>query len=54
MNKKQMFVINPEAVRIAKAIYKRGTFQNASKSAFLRDVLETIINKVKGGRREAR
>lgn len=48
-NKKVMFVINPEAVRIAKAIYKRGTFYNASNSAFIRDVVETIINKAKGG-----
>lgn len=52
MNKKTMFVINPEAVRIAKAIYKRGAFEHASNSAFLRDVLETIINKVKGGKNE--
>lgn len=48
-NKKVMFLINPEAVRIAKAIYKRGTFYNASNSAFIRDVFETIINKAKGG-----
>lgn len=49
-NKKVMFVINPEAVRIAKAIYKRGTFYNASNSAFIRDVVETIINKAKVGK----
>lgn len=48
MNKKIMFVMNPEAVRIAKAIYKRGAFYNASNSAFLRDVVETIIKKAKG------
>jgi hypothetical protein len=46
-----MFVINPEAVRIAKAIYKRGTFYNASNSAFIRDIVETIINKAKGGKK---
>ena len=50
-NKKVMFVINPEAVRIAKAIYKRGTFYNASNSAFIRDVVETIINKAKEGKK---
>ena len=48
MNKKIMFVMNHEAVRIAKAIYKRGAFYNASNSAFLRDVVETIIKKAKG------
>ena len=44
-----MFVINPEIMRLAKATYKRGAFYNASNSAFLRDVLETIYNKVKRG-----
>lgn len=47
MNKKTMFMINPEAVRMAKAIYKRGTFYNASNSAFIRDVIEEILKKVK-------
>ena len=46
-NKKVMFVINPEIMRIAKAAYKDGKFYAASNSAFLRDVLETIYNKVK-------
>lgn len=48
-NKKVMFVINPEIMRLAKSVYKRGAFYNASNSAFLRDVLETIYNKVKRG-----
>lgn len=52
MNKKIMFVMNPESVRIAKAIYKRGAFYNSSNSAFLRDVVETIIKKAKGGKHE--
>lgn len=47
MNKKVMFVINPEIMRLAKAAYKRGAFYNASNSAFLRDVLDTIYNNVK-------
>lgn len=49
MNKKTMFVINPEIMRLAKAAYKRGAFYNSSNSAFLRDVLETIVNKMKRG-----
>ena len=49
-NKKIMFVLNPEIMRLAKAAYKGGTFYNASNSAFLRDVLETICSKVKGGK----
>lgn len=49
-NKKVMFVINPEIMRLAKAAYKRGAFYNASNSAFLRNVLETIYNKVKMGK----
>lgn len=48
-NKKVMFVINPEIMRIAKSVYKSGAFYNASNSAFLRDVLETIYNNVKRG-----
>ena len=47
MNKKTMFVINPEAVRLAKAVYKRGAFYNASNSAFIRDVMEEIIKRMK-------
>lgn len=50
MNKKTMFVLNPEAVRLAKAVYKKGAFYNASNSAFIRDVLEEILKKVKGGK----
>lgn len=49
MNKKTMFVLNPEAVRLAKAVYKKGAFYNASNSAFIRDVLEEILKKVKRG-----
>lgn len=47
-NKKVMFVINPEIMRLAKAVYKRGAFYNASNSAFVRDVLKTISQKTKG------
>ena len=43
-NKKVMFVINPEIMRLAKAVYKGGKFYAASNSAFMRDVLETIYN----------
>lgn len=47
-NKKVMFVINPEIMRLAKAAYKKGQFYNASNSAFLRDLLETALKTFKG------
>lgn len=46
-NKKVMFVINPEIMRLAKAAYKGGKFYAASNSAFLRAVLEDAATKVK-------
>lgn len=51
MNKKIMFVMNPEIIRAAKLLYKGGMFANASTSAFMRDVVEEIARKVKGGKK---
>lgn len=49
-NKKIMFVMNPEIIRVAKTLYKGGAFANASNSAFMRDVVQEIARKVKGGK----
>lgn len=46
-NVKKLITINPEVMRIAKAIYKGGRYQFASDSAFARDVFSEIASKVK-------
>lgn len=46
-NTRKQIIINPRIMAAAKVIYKEGTFINSSDSRFLRDVLETIANKVK-------
>ena len=46
-NQRKQIIINPRIMAAAKVIYKGGAFMNASDSRFLRDVLETIANKVK-------
>lgn len=48
MNEKKLFIINPYYLGIAKAIYRRGQFANASNSVFIRAVLEDIAKKLKG------
>ena len=47
MNKKKLVTLNPLILDAAKAFYKGGVFKYASDSAFLRDVLETMANKLK-------
>lgn len=47
MNKKKLVTLNPLILDAAKALYKNGRFMYASDSAFLRDVLETMANKLK-------
>lgn len=42
---RKIFNIGLEAYRIAKKVYKKGAFVYASDSAFLRAVLDDIINK---------
>ena len=46
-NVKKLMIINPEVLRIAKAIYKGGKFEFSTDSAFARDVFQEIANKVK-------
>lgn len=46
-NTRKQIIINPRIMAAAKVIYKGGAFINSSDSRFLRDVLETISNKVK-------
>lgn len=46
-NIKKLFTIDPKYLDAAKALYKNGRFMYASDSAFLRDVLETMANKLK-------
>lgn len=46
-NKKKLITINPVILDAAKALYKGGVFKYSSDSAFLRDVLETMANKLK-------
>lgn len=46
-NKKIMFVMNPDVIRIAKTVYKGGQFLNASNSAFMRDLVEEGIKLYK-------
>ena len=47
MNKKKLVTLNPIILDAAKALYKGGAFKYSSNSAFLRDVLETMANKLK-------
>lgn len=47
MNVKKLLILNPLILDAAKALYKNGSFKYASDSAFLRDVLETMANKLK-------
>lgn len=51
-NTRKQIIINPRIMAAAKVIYKGGAFINASDSRFLRDVLETIANKVKKAARK--
>lgn len=46
-NVRKLIIINPEVLRIAKAIYKGGKFEFSTDSAFARDVFQEIANKVK-------
>jgi hypothetical protein len=46
-NVRKLIIINPEVLRIAKAIYKGGKFEFSADSAFVRDVFQEIANKVK-------
>lgn len=46
-NIKKLLTIDPKYLDAAKALYKNGRFMYASDSAFLRDVLETMANKLK-------
>lgn len=46
-NVRKLIIINPEILRIAKAIYKGGKFEFSTDSAFARDVFQEIANKVK-------
>ena len=48
-NTRKQIIINPRVMAAAKVIYKGGAFINSSDSRFLRDVLETIANKLKNG-----
>ena len=47
MNEKKLFIINPQILGVAKAIYKGGAYVNASNSAFLRGLLEDVSNGIK-------
>lgn len=47
MNVKKLLILNPLILDAAKALYKGGVFKYSSDSAFLRDVLETMVNKLK-------
>lgn len=47
MNVKKLLTIDPKYLDAAKALYKGGHFMYASDSAFIRDVLETMANKLK-------
>lgn len=46
-NVRKLMIINPEILRIAKAIYKGGKFEFSTDSAFARDVFQEIANKFK-------
>lgn len=46
-NMKKLIIINPEVLRIAKAVYKGGKFEFSTDSAFARDVFQEIANKLK-------
>lgn len=41
------FYIDPRAIGIAKAVYKRGAYVNASNSSFLRALLEDVAKLAK-------
>ena len=47
MNVKKLLILNPLILDAAKALYKNGSYKYASDSAFLRDLLETVANKLK-------
>ena len=47
MNERKLFIINPQVLGVAKAIYKGGAYVNASNSAFLRGLLEDVTNGIK-------
>ena len=47
MNTKKLFIIDPNYLDIAKAVYRHGEYKNSSNSAFIRAVLNDISKRVK-------